>query len=458
MLTPTFYKRTISVQFYLRLAARNKRGYCPIRMTLRWHGQELQLDAGVLVLPERPGPNGQGIEVMWDAKAQRALDGRRLMLKEMGIVPTHPDTATNINAHLIARRKTVEDTFYRLFDNMGPGRIPKEVLAAELVPSREKEEPTKAKLVVSRTFRQVLEEWKEENRNLAKDSLRKYDQLATMMEIWRPELRPDQVTQKVAKEYQQHLLDLQKSDATIKVHFGGIRKCLEQLGLPADMPWLQYSAKNAPQLDLEAEEVLKLIQWLPTSEHLAEERDRWLFQLFSGRRYEDLEKFDLRERIILMLEDGSKVPALLHAQGKTGNDAAVPLPPIAVHIGERWNWQFPARTWQQRCDWIKDIAQAAGLTREWDDRLITGGKVVHNWRPIWQVISTHTARHTAGTLLKQVSNGNKALAKLVLGHADEDVTDRYAKDKARLLAPAVLESWKLILGEWYDKGPMRSSL
>ncbi|GAA4028093.1 hypothetical protein GCM10022409_10160 [Hymenobacter glaciei] len=42
MLAPTFYKRTISVQFYLRLAAGNRRGYCPVRMTLRWHGEELQ--------------------------------------------------------------------------------------------------------------------------------------------------------------------------------------------------------------------------------------------------------------------------------------------------------------------------------------------------------------------------------------------------------------------------------
>ena len=197
----------------------------------------------------------------------------------------------------------------------------------------------------------------------------------------------------------------------------------------------------------------RLIMWRPTSDALAEERDRWLFQLFSGRRYEDLEKFDPRERITLTLEDGTKVPALLHAQGKTGNDAAVPLPPIAVRIGERWGWQFPARTWQHRGDVIKEVAKAAGLTREWDDRLITGGKVVHNWRPIWQVISTHTARHTAATLLKQVSNGNKALAKLVLGHAEEDVTDRYAKDKARLLAPAVLDAWQKILGDWYDGVP-----
>ena len=435
------FKRKISVRIYLRPTEADRQGYCPLRLTARWHGQEIQEQAGERVLPQRVGKNGE-MEMLWHSEAQRVLRGH--------------DDHVNMNARLSEWIKTVIDAFNRLFDEVPFERVSKAALLAAIHPgSKPKEAPVVvAAPVVGRTFREVLEEWKEENRNLAKDSLRKYDQLATMMEVWRPKLRPEQVTQKVAKEYQQHLLDLQKSDATIKVHFGGIRKCLEQLGKPADMAWLQYSAKNAPQLDLEMEEVRKLISWRPTAEHLAEERDRWLFQLFSGRRYEDLEKFDKRERISLTLEDGSKVPALLHAQGKTGNDAAVPLPPIALKIGERWGWKFPARNWQQRGDWIKEIAKGAGLVREWDDRLITGGKVVHNWRPIWQVISTHTARHTAGTLLKQVSNGNKALAKLVLGHADEDVTDRYAKDKARLLAPAVLDAWRKILGEWYDGVPV----
>jgi len=439
MLQPSTFKRKISVRFYLRLAARNQDGFCPVRLTARWHGEEMQVDTGESILPERPGKSG-AVEVLWDG-------GRVMRAYERHV---------HINARLGALEQEVTDTFGRLFDAAPFGKVSRAALVAELLPAKAASELVAvAAPVVSRTFREVLEEWKGENRNLAKDSLRKYDQLATMMESWRPELRPEQVTQKAAKEYQQHLLDLQKSDATIKVHFTGLRKCLEQLGQPAEMPWLQYSAKNAPQLDLEIEEVRRLVRWQPTSEHLAEERDRWLFQLFSGRRYEDLEKFDKRERITLSLPDGSKVPALLHAQGKTGNDAAVPLPPIAVKIGERWGWQFPARTWQQRCDWIKDIAREAGLTREWDDRLITGGKVVHHWRPICEVISTHTARHTAGTLLKQVSNGNKALAKLVLGHAEEDVTDRYAKDKARLLAPAVLEAWRQVLGELYDGEPVR---
>ena len=323
----------------MRLTAKNRDGCCPVRLTARWHGEELQVDSGEIVLPERPGKGGE-VEYLWDLKSQRALSGRRLTPKdEEAGVPTHPDTATSINARLAGLEKDVSDTFNHLFEKAPFQKVSKAALLAELFPVA----PTTlvAPVAFNRTFRQVLEEWKGENRNLAKDSLRKYDQLATMMENWRPELRPDQVTQKVAKEYQQHLLDLQKSDATIKVHFGGIRKCLEQLGLPADMAWLQYSAKNAPQLNLEIEEVRQLIRWRPTSEHLAEERDRWLFQLFSGRRYEDLEKFDKRERITLTLPDGSQVPALLHAQGKTGNDAAVPLPPIALKIGERWGWPHP---------------------------------------------------------------------------------------------------------------------
>ncbi|WP_223653191.1 phage integrase SAM-like domain-containing protein [Hymenobacter psoromatis] len=434
----TSFKRKISVRLHPRLAEADKQGFCPLRLTARWHGQEIQEPTGERVLPQRIGKNGEP-EELWHVGTGRVLRG-------------HEDYV-NINSRLSDWEKDITDAFYRLFDLTPFQKVEKAALLAALFPDAKAKIVAPAPVVTSRTFREVLDEWKAENRNLGKDSLRKYDQLATMMESWQPDLRPEQVTQKVAKEYLQHLLDLQKSDATIKVHFTGLRKCFEQLGEKADMPWLQYSAKNAPQLDLEIEEVRKLIQWRPTSEGLAEERDRWLFQLFSGRRYEDLEKFDVRERITLTLADGSQVPALLHAQGKTGNDAAVPLPPIAVKIGERRGWRFPARTWQQRGDWIKEIAQSAGLTREWDDRLITGGKVVHNWRPIWQVIGTHTARHTAGTLLKQVSSGNKALAKLVLGHAEEDVTDRYAKDKARLLAPAVLDAWQKILGEWYDSEP-----
>ncbi|MBG8553066.1 site-specific integrase [Hymenobacter guriensis] len=427
------YKRKISIKFYPLPSAAGKEGWCPVRVMVRWHGQEMPFDTGERVLLTKPGKRGAPVS-LWE--------GQR-------VTRDHPDSI-DINGRLNDWERDIEAAFEALWKAAPFERISREAFFLYLFPAQEE----KPAVLIQHTWRQLLDVWKEKNRHLAKDSQRKYDQLATMMESWRPALRPAQLTEDIAKDYQNHLLDLGLSDAAIKVHFTGIRKCFERLGRPTDEGWLQYAAKNAPQLDLEIEEVRRLIRWKPSGPFLAEERDRWLFQLFCGRRYEDLEKFDgSRQRVTLTLEDGSEVPALVHVQGKTGNDAAVPLPPIAVAIGERWGWKFPARGETVRNSAIKEVAQQAGLTREWDDRLITGGKVVHNWRPLWQVISTHTARHTAATLLKQASKGNKALAKLVLGHADEDVTDRYAKDKARLLAPDVLAAWQVILGELYDQEP-----
>lgn len=59
MIRPTAYKKTISVKFYLRLTAKNRDGCCPVRLTARWHGEELQVDSGEIVLPERPGKGGE---------------------------------------------------------------------------------------------------------------------------------------------------------------------------------------------------------------------------------------------------------------------------------------------------------------------------------------------------------------------------------------------------------------
>ena len=66
------YRRQISVRMSLRLAKRNKRGFCPVRMTARWHGEELQVDTGELVMPE--GKNRRGKEEsFWDPETRQVL-------------------------------------------------------------------------------------------------------------------------------------------------------------------------------------------------------------------------------------------------------------------------------------------------------------------------------------------------------------------------------------------------
>ena len=150
------YKRKISVRLHPRLAEADKQGYCPLRLTACWHGQELQEYTGERVLPQRPGKNGVP-EVLWNGEAGRVM-------KE------HEDSA-NINARLATWEKDVTDTFNRLFDAAPFELVSKASLLAELFPAEAGPLPVPvAAPVVSRTFREVLEEWKGENRNLAKDS------------------------------------------------------------------------------------------------------------------------------------------------------------------------------------------------------------------------------------------------------------------------------------------------
>ena len=427
------YKRKISISFKLRRTDANKAGRCPIRGTIRWHGQEFHFPTGELVPATQRSKSGK-VEELWDSK---------------GWLSNKYELAVQVNARLHGWETKIATAFQQLWDAAPFVRVEQAALLRAIFPEQL---PNGQALATNKTFRELLAEWKNLHRNLDPDSLRKYDQMATMMESWRPKLRPADVTEEVAKEYLFHLLELQKSDATIRTHFLGLKRCFERMGRPTDVAWLEYSAKNASQLDLEQPELLALLRWKPTSPALGIERDRWLFQLCCGRRYQDLENFDPRQRETLLLDDDTTATVLRHAQGKTGNDAVVPLPPLAVRLGERYGWQLPAARNSERNELIKEVARLAGLNREFDDRLISGGKAISHWRPVWQVISTHTARHTAATLIKQAGK-QKELAKLLLGHADEDVTDRYAKDKARELGPALLAAWCKVLGEWYDKAP-----
>ena len=187
MLRPTPYKKKISVRLYPRLAATNQSGFCPVRLTARWHGEELQVDTGEIILPQRVRSGGE-VEKLWQSDAQMVLGGRKLTVKEEGTMPTHPDSFANINARLTNVVKQVIDTFNRLYDAAPFEKVSKAAMLAELLPAEVRPAAAAApvKMEATRTFRQVLEEWKAENRNLAKDSLRKYDQLApAVLDAWR---------------------------------------------------------------------------------------------------------------------------------------------------------------------------------------------------------------------------------------------------------------------------------
>jgi hypothetical protein len=204
------YRRKITISYLPMVTKANKTGTVPLRCVVRWHGQEILFQPGELVtLTERKG--GRLVK-LWDNKAHA--------------LPGHP-MAFELNARLAKRAKEIAEHFYGLWDATPFEQVSRSAMLAKLYPASDK--PAHLRPAETRTFRELLE-WKHLNRYLAEDSLRKYDQLATEMERWAPELRPAAMTEQLAREYLHHLLDRQMSDATIKVHFTALRKCYERLG------------------------------------------------------------------------------------------------------------------------------------------------------------------------------------------------------------------------------------
>ncbi|MGI4874265.1 MAG: hypothetical protein ACRYFX_24160 [Janthinobacterium lividum] len=64
MFAPVAYKRKITVTFKLRLEKLNKKGLCPLRAVVRWHGQEILFATGEMIPPSRPG-RGSKVEELW---------------------------------------------------------------------------------------------------------------------------------------------------------------------------------------------------------------------------------------------------------------------------------------------------------------------------------------------------------------------------------------------------------
>ncbi|WP_426491051.1 hypothetical protein [Hymenobacter sp. 102] len=426
------FQNKITIRAYLRRP--NKEGFCHVRLIARFHGDELCLSPGVLILPEQKA--GRKTLQLWEPKTRRVTD-------------EHPQAAA-INAELLRCETEITTAFRTLAGPLGKQQVTSDAMWRLLLVEEE------GAATVDPLQQTVLEhhaQWAAENEGILSASyLKQAKYLSGQLYEWKPKLPVGELlTEKMVRAWQQHLVREEAADGSIANSFKWLRTLAGRIGVNPKLPWLKYKEVNAVQLDLTRDELHALLAAdLGKDERLLQERDRWVLQMLTGRRYSDLAVLRPEQVTELTLEDGQRVPALRHHQQKVTAEVLLPLPPLAMWIGERWNWHLPAMSNRQRNVLVKQVAQAAGITRLFNDAKISGGKVTDNYRPAWEIIGTHTARHTAGSLLLEVSGGDESLAAYVLGHVQGTTTGIYAKDKARRIAPLLLQAWQKVLGEFYD--------
>lgn len=162
---------------------------------------------------------------------------------------------------------------------------------------------------------------------------------------------------------------------------------------------------------LTMENVKEIYEFECSNDELTKARDIFVFQCLTGLRYGELELVNKR----IVTEDN----CLFLKEGKdpTKPDREIPLYKIALDILIRYNYNLPLTTNQQQNRAIKTIMRDIGLVQEVEFTRVKGVEQKKFIKSFCDRISTHTARRTFITILRNASVPDKVIMS-VTGHKD----------------------------------------
>jgi len=113
-------------------------------------------------------------------------------------------------------------------------------------------------------------------------------------------------------------------------------------------------------------------------------------------------------------------------QRKTGAKVAIPCSTELRQILEKYNYEMPHLADQHINEYMKEIAEMAGLTEKVMIESIQGGKKQVEWIPKYRLVHTHTARRTGATLMYLYGMDIYDIMKIT-GHSTPQTLKRYIK-------------------------------
>jgi len=394
------------------LSRPDKEGRCRIILDVTWEGQRQKMPTGVSCLPEYFQP-----------RAKRVV--------------SHKDPHAAIyNAKLAALVDKVEKTQLQAAAN-------DEAFVPPVKPKRAKAEAPK--LITPADFHAA---WLAENPHQSPSGARRYKQVVAHLEAYRADWPITTLTRKEYLDYMAHVAGLGLVDSTTIKHVKFLRECFRLAGLA--MPsWLKMQVRYGRSPALQAAELRQLIS-LPLFEQeaLEQERDMFLLQTLLMLRDSDLRQLKPHHVTTLDLPSVGPTPVLSIRQVKTGDEVRLPLPPLAADIWAKYDGQLPVKVQQHRNRYMKLLMERAGLTRDFVRVRYVQGEATEEVVPLWQVVTTHTARHTGADMIMLGSGGDTNLKEKALGHAGV-----YGHDALERYGSALLKAWKTVLGAKAENAP-----
>lgn len=164
---------------------------------------------------------------------------------------------------------------------------------------------------------------------------------------------------------------------------------------------IKYSLDKVTPIFLTEEEVIRIWNKKIEIKRIEQVRDVYIFNCLTGLAYIDCKS--LTKDQIFTNEQGDLY--IKRKRQKTKVIATIPLNKIAISILEKYNFKLPVLTNEKMNSYLKEIAAICGITKN---------------------LTTHTARHSAATLL--LNHGvSLSTVSAILGHSNVTMTQHYAK-------------------------------
>lgn len=180
---------------------------------------------------------------------------------------------------------------------------------------------------------------------------------------------------------------------------------------------------------LNLEEVKRVYEYPFENETLNEVKDCFIFQCLTGMRFGEL-KF-INRRII----NSNNCIVLKEEKDSSKSAREIPLMSISKSILEKYNFKLPLIAEQNHNNYIKEIMKNTGFNHEVEFTRTQGVEQTLFIKKFYERISTHTARRTFVTIMRNKGVPDKIIMSIT-GHKDIKTFNAYhqVNDDAKISA------------------------
>jgi site-specific recombinase XerD len=267
-------------------------------------------------------------------------------------------------------------------------------------------------------------------------TVRKYEILKTLIlhfeEKYKVEMSTDNIDYSLVEKFRQYVLYDRENRNDTAYRMIAALKCvvrwLIKNGYNIDPGALKVSqpVKNKYDIVTLSEDEIKQIEFADLSIEQQRVRDCFLFQIYTGQRFSDMQQLS---------PDQIKGHIWEFRSVKTGKLMYVPFvgwSAEAKRIAEKYNYRFPQYTSQYFNRALKLICRNAKINTVVRLTRYRGSQEIIIEKPKYQLISSHTARRTAVSLLLAKGVPPTIVMKLT-GHTDIKTMMKYERTTTEAL-------------------------